>query len=181
MNEDLYWIWISRMQTLSFESFDLLIKKYRSVKNIWNLSVNELSSNTFCNVDLIKNIFCKQYRQNLNSYRNYICKHNISIINCYDRKYPVKLNFIENKPIVLYTMGNIENINNESAAIVGSRICTRYGMQNAKFFSMELSRRGVNIVSGLARGIDAIAHKSCIESGGKTIAVVGHRLRYNLS
>lgn len=181
MNENIYWIWISRMEYLTFECFDILIKKYGSLKGLWNISREELFDNAFCTIDMMEDILCRAYRKDLIKHMNYIHKHNIKIINCYSEEYPIKLKFIENRPIVLYALGNLNHINDESVAIVGSRLCTKYGMQNAKYFSSELAKRNVNIVSGLAKGIDAAAHSSCIESGGKTIAVVGHRLRYDLS
>lgn len=58
--------------------------------------------------------------------------------------------------------------------IVGSRNCSEYGVASAKYFSSELAKRGVNIVSGLARGIDAVAHESCLNYKGKAIAVIGN-------
>ena len=177
MDENMYWIWISRMEHLTFECFDMLVKKYGCLKSLWNISREMLFTNTFCSLDDIKDILCKEYKENLVKYMNYLKKYNIKIINCYSREYPIKLKFIENRPIVLYVMGSIDCINNESIAIVGSRMCTKYGMQNARLFSSELAKRKVNVVSGLAKGIDAVAHSSCIEVGGKTIAVVGHRIR----
>ncbi|MBO5348248.1 MAG: DNA-processing protein DprA [Clostridia bacterium] len=103
-------------------------------------------------------------------------KNKIEIINYKDNRYPQKLNYINNKPIVLYMKGNMSNINNESVAVVGSRNCTIYGKKNADFFSYELAKRNVNVVSGLAKGIDAVAHSSCIRAKGKTIAVIGNGL-----
>lgn len=173
MTEDMYWVWISRMRHLDYESFDKLIKKYGNICRLWNLTKEELISNNFCNINILSDFLCNEYKQNLKYFISYMKRYNIKIINCYDKTYPVKLNYIENRPIVLYTIGCLENINNESVAIVGSRLCTKYGVNNAKFFSSELAKRNVNIISGLAKGIDSIAHSSCLESGGKTIAVVG--------
>lgn len=181
MTEIMYWIWISRMKNLDFECFDQLMRKYGSLSKLWQLSKEELITNTFCNVSILSDFLCKEYRQNLQNHIVYINKHNIKVINCYDNQYPVKLKYIENRPIVLYALGNLKGINNESVAIVGSRWSTKYGSKNANFFAEELARRGVNVISGLAKGIDAAAHSSCINVGGKTIAVVGHRIGYNLS
>lgn len=60
--------------------------------------------------------------------------------------------------------------------IVGSRECSRYGVECTKYFSSELAKRKINIISGLARGIDTITHNSCIQAGGKTVAVLGNGL-----
>lgn len=62
--------------------------------------------------------------------------------------------------------------------IVGARDCTNYGVEVTKKITSELTKKGINIVSGLARGIDTVAHKTCIENNGKTIAVLGHGLDF---
>ena len=100
-------------------------------------------------------------------------KNNIKIVKYTDDEYPQKLNNKQNKPIVLYMKGNLENINNESVAIVGSRMASLYGKKNAYFFSYELAKRNVNIVSGLAKGIDSYSHIGALKAMGKTIAVIG--------
>ena len=100
-------------------------------------------------------------------------KNNIKIVKYTDDEYPQKLNNIPNKPIVLYMKGNLENLNNESVAIVGSRMASLYGKKNAYFFSYELAKRNVNIVSGLAKGIDSYSHIGALKAKGKTIAVIG--------
>lgn len=173
IKEILYWIWIARMKYLYFEIFDLLIKKYKTVANLWNVSAKELKECELLRENILNDFLNKEYRKNLDKYYEYIIRNNIKIITCYDKMYPFKLNFIKNKPIVLFCKGDLCGINNESVAIVGSRKCTEYGRNCAKFFSYELSKRGLNIVSGLALGIDTVAHCSCLNANGKTLAVIG--------
>ena len=66
----------------------------------------------------------------------------------------------------------------KNIAIIGSRACTEYGKKQAKRFAAELSFGGLNIVSGLAVGIDGVSHQACIEAGGKTIAILGSGFNY---
>lgn len=89
-----------------------------------------------------------------------------------DINYPKFLKEIKKPPIKLYVKGNIELLNKPSIAIVGSRNYTEYGKKMAKKFSKDLVNEGFAIVSGLALGIDSFAHEECINSGGKTIAVI---------
>lgn len=114
IEDNICWIWISRLENLNFEHFEILIKKYGNIRNIWNLSKNEIIKNNFLSYNSIKDLLCVEHRRNIEKIAYYIEKHNIKIINCFDNKYPIKLNFINDKPIVLYTKGSFSNINNES-------------------------------------------------------------------
>lgn len=89
--------------------------------------------------------------------------------------YPKELRNIYNAPLKLYVLGNIEILNKKGVAIVGSRKETEYGKKVAIKISRELSENGINIISGLALGIDTYAHMGSIlaNSKGKTIAVLG--------
>ena len=179
--EILYWLWIARMKYIYFEVFDKLVEKYKNMQNIWNLSYDELYDCHLFNEQQIKEICNPIYRKNLSALAEYMKKRRINMVTCYDSKYPAKLNFIRNKPIVLFYKGNIDIINNESVAIVGSRNCTIYGRKCADYFSYDLARRGINIISGLAIGIDSIAHISALNGHGKTIAVLRMRTRQCIS
>lgn len=153
-----------------------MIKKYYSLKNLYNISEDELLRNKQLSKIELYDLLNKEYKHNLIKYVEYMTKNKISIINYNDSKYPIKLKFIKNRPIVLYMKGNVENLNNESIGIVGSRNCTDYGRKAASYFAYELSKRKINIISGLAKGIDSIAHKSALKAKGKTIAVIGNGL-----
>ena len=94
-----------------------------------------------------------------------------------DKQYPQRLKVLK-KPPKLYVLGNIELLSKDSIAIIGSRKSSTYGEKIANKFSSDLTQKGLSIVSGLAIGIDAIAHYSCIGNGGKTIAVLGSGFNY---
>ena len=98
--------------------------------------------------------------------------YKIEVIYLHDLKYPKYFNQIKNKPKKLYVQGNIELLNKSCIAIVGSRKYSEYGKKMVKKFTRELVNEGFVIVSGLAYGIDSFAHEECIDSGGKTIAVI---------
>ena len=87
--------------------------------------------------------------------------------------YPECLRNIPQPPIILYGIGNIHLLNTRQISIVGTRNFSPYGKSNAQYFSKALSDRGFTITSGLASGIDAIAHQACLDSHGQTIAVMG--------
>ncbi len=113
-----------------------------------NLSINNLD---------IKHI-------NLDKIKEEIKRYNISLL---DHPFPR----IYNPPPFLYALGS--GSIRKSVGIIGSRTCSSYGKKAAYDISYELSKRGIQIVSGLAYGIDEIAHRACIDAGGSTIAVLG--------
>ncbi len=103
-------------------------------------------------------------------------KRGFDIVTLADRGYPANLKEIHSAPPVLYVFGKIVEEDRLSIAIVGSRYCNKYGTDMAKSFSSGLAKRGVCVVSGMARGIDSAAHKAAIDAGGRTIAVLGSGL-----
>ena len=91
-----------------------------------------------------------------------------------DGVYPSSLREIYDPPIVLYVKGAwSECLDQPCIGVVGSRRCSTYGQNSALMLSRDLAQRGVTIVSGFARGIDAAAHRGALEAGGRTIAVLG--------
>ncbi|WP_019226957.1 DNA-processing protein DprA [Sedimentibacter sp. B4] len=100
-------------------------------------------------------------------------KHNAFAVAIFDDDYPLLLKEIALPPYILYCRGSIKNIDNLSISVVGSRKATSYGKWAAEKFTRELSELGVNIVSGLAAGIDSVAHKTALKCSTKTIGVIG--------
>ncbi|MGH9339814.1 MAG: DNA-processing protein DprA [Acidobacteriota bacterium] len=102
------------------------------------------------------------------------CGHrDIGVISFLDQAYPQLLKEIFDPPVILYCRGSMESIHNPGIAIVGARRCSVYGKQVTRKLALELSVMGLNIVSGLARGIDSQAHQGALEGGGVTIGVLG--------
>lgn len=96
-----------------------------------------------------------------------------SVVTLCDEDYPPRLREIIDPPLVLHLCGERSLLGSPAIAIVGSRKATPYGINAARRLATELAKAGVTVVSGLARGIDAAAHDAALESGGRTIAVVG--------
>jgi DNA processing protein len=98
------------------------------------------------------------------------------IITAWDESFPLLLKKIYDPPLLLYTKGNFSASDNFSIAIVGTRQPTYYGKIQTERIAAELSSQGLSIVSGMARGIDSIAHRTALKSNGRTIAVTGSGL-----
>lgn len=132
--------------------------------NIYSLSGKDIDK-------IIKNRDCHSLDKELEC----IARENVTVIDYNDENYPSLLNEISHKPLVLYAKGDVSILNKFLFAIVGTRIPTAYGISMAEEFSYKLASIGLIIVSGLARGIDTVAHKYAIKNG-KTVAVLGSGL-----
>lgn len=97
----------------------------------------------------------------------------IKIVCKYDDDYPQKLFDLSDAPYILYYMGDISLANKPSLSVVGTRKPTNYGKIVTEKIIRDVASAGVVIISGLAYGVDSIAHRKCLEVGGKTIAVLG--------
>lgn len=176
MNEKRYWIWLSRIEKLGSIKAQKLLEKYKTPRNIWNAKKEDLLKTEGIGEETVKQILKEEYRLNLEKYEKYMQENNIELIHIYDKNYPEKLNKIYDKPIVLYIRGDKAILNKFSLAVIGCREHTKYGEIVAKNIVDQIAKRKIITVSGLARGIDSIAHKETLKAQGKTIAVIGSGL-----
>ncbi len=171
--EDLkYWIWLSRLENLSPKKLLDLLSKFGEPKILYNKSKEELVE-IGLKEKIVEEILKKEYRKNLDKYLEYIEKNNIEIITIKNEYYPENLKKIYDPPVILYLKGNKEILNQKSVAMVGCRLCTNYGKTVAKKIAYNLALNNINVISGLARGIDTYSHIGTLEANGKTIGVMG--------
>lgn len=102
----------------------------------------------------------------------------ITTIKTNDERYPHLLSQIDDPPTILYVKGNLELNAGPAIAVVGTRRITPYGLEATKFFTRGLVKMGFTIVSGFMYGVDAQAHISALEVGGRTIGVLGFGFDY---
>ena len=172
MKEKILWIWLSKIDISNKIKLDL-IKKFKGIENIWKANADDFIYFKFNNTTIDK-IMDLNLRKNLEEEFEFMVKNNIDIINYTEKNYPKKLLQINNFPIVLYYIGNIKLLSQRNIAIVGSRFSSEYGKTVARNISKQLSDFKINIVSGLAIGIDKYAHLGALDSKiGKTIAILG--------
>lgn len=105
-------------------------------------------------------------------------KNEIDLLTPWTDNYPEVLKPLDGMPLILYWMGNRKVLEEPGLAIVGTRQPTSYGQRAAEYFSRDLVRAGLTIVSGFARGIDTAAHLGALAEGGRTIAVLGSGFNY---
>lgn len=168
-----YWIWLSRIEGLGPIKIKSLLEKYKTPEKIWNLNKSELMQVKGIGENVANNILKKEYKENLEQYVKYMKKYNIGIITIKDQDYPKNLLHIYDAPPILYYKGDKELLHTNIIAMVGCRDCSLYGKEVSIKFSQELAKKGITIISGMAKGIDSYSHIGCIKAGGKTIAVLG--------
>lgn len=171
-----YWIWLSLVKGLGSIKKQKLLEIYKTPKKIYQLKKKELLNIEGIGENLAENILDETTRKNLEKHIWYMEKNNIDIISIYDESYPKILKEIYDPPISLYIKGNKKILNNKSIAIVGCRETSNYGKKVAKYFAYNLANKNINIISGLAKGVDSYAHMGTLYTSGKTIAVVGNGL-----
>lgn len=170
-----YWIWLSLIKNLGSKRKLKLLELYKTPEEIYKLTKEELININGIGEAIANNIIISKNEKILNYHIKYMNENNIKIININEREYPQALKEIYDPPISLYVKGNIEKLNNKNIGIVGCRECTTYGKKSAEYFSYNLSKQNINIVSGLAKGIDSYAHLGSLNNGN-TIAVLGNGL-----
>ena len=170
-----YWIWLSLIKNLGSKRKLKILELYRTPEEIYKLTKEELININGIGEAIANDIIISKNEKILNYHIKYMKENNIKIININEREYPQALKKIYDPPISLYVRGNIEKLNNKNIGIVGCRECTTYGKKSAEYFAYNLSKQNINIVSGLAKGIDSYAHLGSLNTGN-TIAVLGNGL-----
>ena len=128
-------------------------------RGIVEKTLGDRSNEFFANIDKIDSILEDMQ------------KREIHWITYLDDEYPQTLCDMYDKPIALFAKGNVDALKMRIISVVGTRRPTRYGAKVAEEFSREFARAGLCIASGLARGVDGIAHKACVDNSSPTIAV----------
>ncbi len=154
-----YWIWFSLIKGLGCVRKNKLLKIYGTPEEIYKLSKRELLKVDGIGEETVTNIIEAKNEKILNYHIKYMEENNIDIIHICEKSYPQILKQIYDAPVSLYIRGNKEILNGKNVGIVGCRECTDYGKKAAKYFAYNLSKeKSINIVSGLAKGVDSYAH-----------------------
>lgn len=149
-----------------------VIDYFKDPKLAWEANTNEIQSLGIPRgvVELLSEVR-KKLEPDL--YVQSIQKSGIKWLTVYDENYPMRLKQIYDPPTVLYYKGEILMQDQKAIAIVGTREITNLGKETTEKFTQDLVLAGFTIVSGLARGVDSVAHKQAMNSGGRTLAILG--------
>ena len=157
--------------------FKKLLAYFPNLETAWQASAGELRQ-AGLDEKLSQKIAEKRNRIDPEKEYENLTKNRISLITIKNKVYPKYLKEIYDPPALLYVKGKLKPEDDIGIAVVGTRKPTQYGAQVASDLTHKLSTAGLTIVSGLALGIDTMAHKACLEAGGRTIAVIGSGLNF---
>lgn len=174
MEEEKYLIWLSSFEFISAKKVSILYEYYGSSKEIFKAFQNKekplyqimLAKHIAEVSNLANDVYVENFIRNLKDI-------NVLPITFKDERYPKLLKQINDFPFVLYTKGDLSLFDTRCLAVVGTRNPSTYGRTITYDLVKNLAKSGLTIVSGMANGIDSIAHKATLEVGGKTIVVLG--------
>ncbi len=167
-----YAIALSHFAPFGSRTYLRLFEYFKNYEAIWQATADELRSLMISEKTVAQFLEWRQ-KTNPQALVDHITKLGLDTIDRDDQRFPAALKTIFDPPIILYVQGQLPQTD-QMIGIVGSRDATQYGLRTAKQFSSELTRAGLIVVSGLARGIDVQAHAGAMSAGGKTIAVLAH-------
>lgn len=171
MNDLKYWVWLSSLPGIGSRKFCDLINFFQTAENVFNSTSEELKRCRIIKEEVVKTIANNRNLEKIDKYIKKVKDIGIKIYLSNQEEYPVNLKTIYDPPPVLYCLGELKQEDKEAIAIVGSRKASDYGLKTAEKLAEQLVQNGITVVSGMAMGIDAAAHRGAIRGGGRTIAV----------
>ncbi len=161
--------------------FKKLLGYFGSLEQAWKNGGEQDFISTGLEEELARDIVARRPQMDLDKEMAKLAKENIGVITILDEDYPKLLKEIHDPPYIMYIKGALKPEDEFAIAVVGTRKLSTYGQQVASCLARELAQAGLTIVSGLALGIDTLAHLAALEQKTRTIAIVGSSLdRYSI-
>ena len=169
----MYEYWLSAIRPLSDKKKRLLREEYGDGKTIYNIEEIHLRFLNFLESRDVDTILRSKKEWEIEKCWEKLQEQGIRMIPYFSEEYPRKLTNISQPPYALYVKGSLPRENQVSVAIVGARRCTHYGEQIALEYGEALASEGIQIISGMARGIDGAGQRGALNAGGATYGVLG--------
>lgn len=167
-----YWVAFSHLEKLNKNIWEILINNFDNLEQAWQANLKELTTKGISHKQA-QYIIKKRNELNPDWLYQKTLVENLKICTILDKEYPLLLKQIYDPPYIFYYRGSLDALKCPCLSVVGSRKFTSYGKRVAEAIVCELAMAGMTIISGLALGIDGFAHQFTIDSGGKTVAVLG--------
>ena len=165
-----YWVGFSRIPGIGRIRVSQLKEHFGSLEDAWKAQETELRR-AGLDSRSVDNLLLLRGKIALDAEMEKLERYNVSVLTCEDPRYPARLKEIHDYPPVLYVRGNLISTDEPCLAVVGTRRPSIYGRQVTEEVASDLARSKITITSGLAKGIDSIAHRAALDVTGKTVAV----------
>jgi DNA processing protein len=172
MDDKCYWVGFNMVKGIGAVRMRALLAHFDSLAGAWNASPAQLQE-AGLSLKVAEAVGKIRMSVDLERVWSLIEEQGITILTWEDQLYPPHLKEIEQPPPVIYVRGEITLDDHFAVAIVGTRRATPYGRQITEELASFLAGQGITVVSGLARGVDAVAHSAALKAGGRTICVLG--------
>jgi DNA processing protein len=167
-----YWLGFNIVSGIGPARFQKLLEHFGDAGTAWEASVRELQQ-AGLDTKSIDSLVASRARLSLDEELARVDQAGASVLTWGDETYPPRLRQIHGAPPLLYVKGDILPQDEWAVAVVGTRASTKYGRQMVEEIAGDLARSGITVVSGLAKGIDSLAHRAALRAGGRTLAVLG--------
>ena len=167
-----YEYWLAGIQGISSKKKYLLRERMKTGRAVYYIEETQLAGLDFLS-EKERQALKSAGRQRIGNRRAEAAEKGIRFIPWFSEAYPQRLLELSDFPYALYVKGNLPDPASRKAAIVGSRRCTPYGEKYAVEFGKVLAQYGIEVISGLARGIDGMGQRGALMGNGKTFAVLG--------
>jgi DNA processing protein len=170
-----YWVGFSLIPGIGRARFSLLESHFGDLEAAWNASASDFKA-AGLDARTVQAIASRRPRISLEAEMEKLEQYRVKALTWNDAAYPPRLKEIYDRPPLLYVRGALLPEDEWAVAVVGTRRATIYGRQVTEEIVADLARSRITIISGLARGIDSIAHRAALEAGGRTVAVLASGL-----
>ena len=167
-----YWVGMNMVRGIGSVRLQTLLDHFGDAQIAWNAPAPELARAGLERAPL-QNLLSLRAKLDLDAEMQRIQDAGARVLTLLDDDYPRLLREIHQPPPVLYMKGSLRPEDEWAVAVVGTRHTKATGVEMTNYLAGDLARNGVTIVSGLARGIDTVAHRAALQAGGRTIAVLG--------
>ena len=169
----LYDYWLARIHGVPSSIKILLDQAYGSAQEVYAASDSSLSRRRFIKPEHISAISRSRQTWDLDGEYELMRRNGARMVIWKDAEYPYMLSLLHDSPYAVYVKGRLPDLCMPSIAIVGARSCSPYGKKQAEILSCALAKAGVNIISGMALGIDGIAQSAAVSAGGYSLGILG--------
>jgi DNA processing protein len=150
-----------------------LVREYSSGLAVWAAEETDLVDHHRVRQDVAKHFVNWRRHADLSAWSDRLANWGVRMLTLLDEEYPAGLRELADRPIGLFVRGNCRLGRNPAVSVVGTRRASPYGVEAARWIASTLAQSSVDVVSGMALGIDGAAHRAALESGGYTVAVLG--------